>query len=272
MKPYQQTQARELYMQGGLNQQQIADLLNVNRKTVGLWIQQGQWRQLRIAAQQSPAMLLQDFYNQLAMLNETIHQRGGIPTIEESVVQRRLIMNIQSFKQQPVSNYMQTYTELINEIRKQNPEMAKQVTLLADALIKQKTGNKRLYTSQDMFLTDELEEELEQELNEQPESIAPPSGGGGANATFCDISQNANTVDDSEIPLAEPPKPGEKNNSEIGTNKSVSNHVPALSNGIIWLGDGYVYDPVIGKKREITFSELNQFKDLNPPPPDLNSF
>jgi len=270
MKLNQQTQARELYLQGGLTQQQIADILNINRKTVGLWMQQGQWRQLRIAAQQSPAMLLQDFYNQLAVLNETIHQKGGIPTIEESIVQRRLIMNIQSFKQQPVSNYMQTYTELINEINKQDPQLGKQVTLHADALIKQKTSKKRLYIAQDMFLTDEIDEDIDDNTNTNNPVL--PSGGGGGNATFCDIPQNTNTVDSSDITQEEPPKEDQKNISQNETKANNPNYVPALSNGIIWLGNGMVYDPAISKSREITFNELTQFRSLNLPPDALNNW
>jgi len=252
------TQARELYLQGGLTQQQIANLLDVSRKTVGLWIQQGQWRQLRIAAQQSPAMLLQDFYNQLAVLNETIHQKGGIPTIEESIVQRRLIMNIQSFKQQPASNYMQLYTELVESIRKQDPELGKQVAFHADTLIRQKTNKKRLYTAQDMFLTDDPEEE------EIEDHIEPTQC--EENVTFCNISENPNTEAGSDIQPIEPEEKQQKNNPE-NENKP---QVFILSNGIIWLGDDLVYDPSIGKKREITFYERTQFKNLNPPPNDLN--
>jgi len=264
MKLDQQTQARELYLQGGLTQTQIAEILNVNRKTIGLWMQQGQWRQLRIAAQQSPAMLLQDFYNQLAVLNETIHQKGGIPTIEESIVQRRLIMNIQSFKQQPVSNYMQICTELIDEIRKQDQELSKQVALHADALIRQKTSKKRLYIAQDMFLNDEIDDDIDDNnLNpNEPNSWEE-------NATFCDIPQNTNTIDSSDIPPTEPPKEEKINNAENETKAPNPPYVPTLPNGIIWLGDGYVYDPSISKKREITFHELAEFKKLNLPPGNL---
>jgi len=206
MKSQEFTQARELYLQGGLTQKQIAEILNLNRKTVGLWMQQGQWRQLRIAAQQSPAMLLQDFYNQLAVLNEAIHQRGGIPTVEESIVQRRLIMNIQSFKQQPVSNYMQICTELIDEIRKQDTELSKQVALHADALVRQKTSKKRLYIAQDMFLTDDLEDE---NIDDDTLNHIDPSPW-EENATFCDISQNTNMVDSQNAQPQEPPKLAEE--------------------------------------------------------------
>ncbi|MGN6568753.1 MAG: terminase gpP N-terminus-related DNA-binding protein [Flavipsychrobacter sp.] len=275
MKPNQNIQARELYMQGGLTQQEIAEILNVNRKTVGLWIQQGQWRQLRIAAQQSPAMLLQDFYNQLAVLNETIHQRGGIPTIEESVVQRRLIMNIQSFKQQPVSNYIQIYTELIDHIGKQDPALGKTIATHADTLVRQKTSKKRLYIAQDMFLTDEIDYDIDidplEHTSEEPVNNPEPESG-EENATFCDISQNTNTADNSDIQPAESPKEAEIKNPENETKAADPNYVPSLSNGIIWLGNGYVYDPAISKKREITFHELTQFKNLNQPPDNLNAW
>lgn len=267
MKLDQLTQARELYMQGGLNQQQIASLLDINRKTVGLWIQQGQWRQMRIATQQTPAMLLQDFYNQLAVLNETIHQRGGIPTVEESIVQRRLIMNIKSFDRQPTSNYIQLYTELINEISKQDPELGKKVTLHADSLISQKSKNKNIYHLQDMFLTDEIEEPS----NEAPEDHIEP-GPCDKNETFCDISQNNNIVDNQDTPQQEPPKSAEENNSEKETKAHNPNYTATLSNGIIWLGDGMVYDPVLGKKREITFEELALFRKLDLPPGALNNW
>lgn len=263
MKSYQQTQARELYLQGGLSQTQIATLLDVTLKTVGLWIQQGQWRQLRIAAQQSPAMILQDFYNQLTVLNETIHQRGGIPTIEESIVQRRLIMNIQSFKQQPVSNYLQLYTELINEITKQDPELAGKVTPIADAVVRQKISKKRLYITQDMFLTDEIEED-DEELNNDSMPHADQRQC-EENVTLCNISENEDIAAGSDMQPDETTEIEQKNNPD----ESNKPQMFMLSNGIIWLGDDMVYDPTIGKKREITFYERNQFKKLTPPPGDI---
>ena len=284
MKPYQQTQARELYLQGGLTQQQIASLLDINRKTVGLWIQQGQWRQMRIAAQQTPAMLLQDFYNQLAVLNETIHQRGGIPTIEESIVQRRLIMNIKSFDRQPTSNYIQLYTELINEISKQDPELGKKVTLHADSLISQKSKNKNIYHLQDMFLTDDLEEDNDANTYDHIQTDCHTEPGSEAtdnhieqspcdkNETFCDIPQNTNIIDNQDLQPQEPPKPPEENNTDNETIAYNHNYTATLSNGIIWLGDGMVYDPAISKKREITHHELTQFRNLTPPPPDLTTW
>jgi len=270
MKPYQQTQARELYLQGGLTQQQIAALLDINRKTVGLWIQQGQWRQMRIAAQQTPAMLLQDFYNQLAVLNETIHQRGGIPTIEESIVQRRLIMNIKSFDRQPTSNYIQLYTELINEISKQDPELGKKVTLHADSLISQKSKNKNIYHLQDMFLTDDLEEDITEPGPEEPANHIEQSPC-DKDETFCDIPQNINTTANSDISPVEPPKEEKINNPENETKQDNYGYVPILPNGIIWLGNGMVYDPAIGKKREITFGEIAAFRSLNLPPGLFNN-
>ncbi|MBS1690164.1 MAG: hypothetical protein JSS96_15645, partial [Bacteroidetes bacterium] len=76
----------------------------------------------------------------------------------------------------------------------------------------------------------------------------------------------------SDIQQSEPSKEEKINNSGNETKANNPNYAPKLSNGIIWLGKGMVYDPAITKSREITFEELTQFKTLTPPPHDIDKW
>jgi DNA-binding XRE family transcriptional regulator len=84
--------ARGLYFQTQLSQQEIADRVGVNRKTLYLWINEEKWQEARLAAAQSPTILLHQYYQQLININEFIAARtdSPFPTPKEADVIRKL--------------------------------------------------------------------------------------------------------------------------------------------------------------------------------------
>ena len=175
MKQTEKQQAKELYFQLNLPQTKIAEILNLDRKTISRWMEEGKWREMKYAAQQMPGMLLQDLYNQLSCLHARIHSRvpeRQYPTEEESIIQRRLMMSIKNAEKQSVGNYMQIITEIINEVAKQSPQLAHDLTPYTDKIIKKKL-DKKTFRKNAMFLTDEPYIEDEQPTQE-PDNISPP--------------------------------------------------------------------------------------------------
>jgi DNA-binding XRE family transcriptional regulator len=84
--------ARGLYFQTQLSQQEIADRVGVNRKTLYLWINEEKWQEARLAAAQSPTILLHQYYQQLININESIAARtdSPFPTPKEADVIRKI--------------------------------------------------------------------------------------------------------------------------------------------------------------------------------------
>jgi DNA-binding XRE family transcriptional regulator len=84
--------ARGLYFQTQLSQQEIADRVGVNRKTLYLWINEEKWQEARLAAAQSPTILLHQYYQQLININEFIATRTDcpFPTPKEADVIRKI--------------------------------------------------------------------------------------------------------------------------------------------------------------------------------------
>ena len=84
--------ARGLYFQTQLSQQEIADRVGVNRKTLYLWINEEKWQEARLAAAQSPTILLHQYYQQLININEFIAARtdSPFPTPKEADVIRKI--------------------------------------------------------------------------------------------------------------------------------------------------------------------------------------
>jgi len=202
MKQTEKHQARELYFQLNLPQTKIAEILNLDRKTISRWMEEDKWCEMKYAAQQMPGMLLQDLYNQLSCLHARIHSRvpeRQYPTDEESIIQRRLMMSIKNAEKQSVGNYMQIMTEIINEVAKQSPQLALDLTPYTDKIIKKKL-DKKTFRKNAMFLTDEPYIEEEQLPQEQPSQIidngSSPSGEIEGQAL-------ANEIDNPSPPLEE---------------------------------------------------------------------
>jgi DNA-binding XRE family transcriptional regulator len=99
-KNNERLQARNLFFGTDLTQQQIADMLNVNRKTLYGWANEGGWRRAKYSAAHAPCILVDQYYHQLGALNLKIAERTEQPwpTKEESDIIRRLTATIKSMK------------------------------------------------------------------------------------------------------------------------------------------------------------------------------
>ena len=176
-KTLQRDQARELFLQTELSNQQIADHLSVDRKTISRWIKEEQWREMKHAAGQAPAAILLELYDQLTALNRNISSREShlrFPTKEEALIQRRMLLSIKSIDRQHPGNYMQTYSELLEEIGEADKDLAKEIAKYADSIIKRKNKkDKRFNTLQHMFLEDTVSTPERGQADEDPNNTTP---------------------------------------------------------------------------------------------------
>ncbi len=113
-KQKEHQQAFQLYFQSDMSQEQIAALLNVNRKTLYTWIKEGEWKRARYAARHTPCLLVEQYYEQLAKINRAIAARteSPYPTREEADVIRKISMTVKQMRTtQTISESIAAFTE-----------------------------------------------------------------------------------------------------------------------------------------------------------------
>jgi len=110
-----QQQAHDLYFNTDKTQQEIADILDVNRRTIYLWSRQGNWAAMKAAARQMPALILQNIYNHITAVNDNILSRDEAdrcPTMEEVEKLRKLLAMTRSIQKQHTGSYIEAFQEL----------------------------------------------------------------------------------------------------------------------------------------------------------------
>lgn len=169
-KPDQLRQAHDLYFQTDMSQSQIAELLNVNRKTLYLWMKEGNWQQVKRSARHTPSILAEQYYRQLAAINEKIEARDDhpYPTREEAEIIRKLTLTIGRIKTgQTVSEHIETMTRFLEQLKAEDPSLVEAILPHTDRFIK-----KARYPSTQQEVLDEL---LEEKMEEQVGTPAIPT-------------------------------------------------------------------------------------------------
>jgi predicted DNA-binding protein YlxM (UPF0122 family) len=127
MKNDKKQQAHNLYFQTDLSQQQIADLLDVDRRTIHNWLKEGNWRQLKKLANHVPTKVAEQFYFMLANLNHDVLSREHqpFPMTYEAEEMRKLSVCIKNVKnRQTINESMESFTRLAEIISHKDPELA----------------------------------------------------------------------------------------------------------------------------------------------------
>jgi len=175
-------QARNIYAETDYTQQQIADILSVDRKTVYTWMKQGKWEEMKKIATQTPATIQQNLYNYVNMVDKQIHSRpaeGRCPTPQEVEMLRKLLTIAGKIKIKSSATYMQVYEHLIRHVYKTDKKLAIAIGAAADKLIKATSLDKDFDLEGDW---QDMKEKLQRVEDEdaafgqtEPETT-PPSG------------------------------------------------------------------------------------------------
>ena len=138
-KPDQLRHAHDLYFQTDMSQTQIAELLNVNRKTLYLWMKEGNWQQVKRSARHTPSILAEQYYRQLAAINDKREAREEqpYPTREEAEIIRKLTLTIGRIKTgQTMSEHIETMTRFMEQLKTEAPALVKEILPYTDSFIK----------------------------------------------------------------------------------------------------------------------------------------
>lgn len=137
-------QARRLYFQSNFTQQQIADLSGVHVRTVFDWINQGDWKRAKDMVLNAPTFLAEQYYTQLAALNNVIAARkeAPYPTKEESEIMRRVTGTLKTVKakqtRSEVVDMLADFTAFAND---HSPNITKLLNIVVGDYLKVMSGD-----------------------------------------------------------------------------------------------------------------------------------
>lgn len=129
--------AKTLYISENLHQKVIAERVGVTEKTLGRWINDGGWKNLKrslITTKQNQISLL---YDQLEHLNNEIANRESkVANSKEADVIIKLTGAIERLEvETSVGETVEVSKKLINLIQQEDLDLAKRVTSYCDLLI-----------------------------------------------------------------------------------------------------------------------------------------
>jgi predicted DNA-binding protein YlxM (UPF0122 family) len=141
-KSEKQQQAQNLYLHTDRSAPEIADILNLNRKTIYLWIKNGKWEEMRRTANQAPDMVLNNVYNHIEAINDKISNREDhCPTMQEVSMLSKLLNMTTIVNKNHVGSYIQAFEELIRFISRKDLDFCKKLTEYADRYVRGTFGN-----------------------------------------------------------------------------------------------------------------------------------
>ena len=137
-------QARRLFFQSNLTQQQIADISGVHVRTVFDWINQGNWKRAKDMVLNAPTFLAEQYYAQLSALNNTIAARkdAPYPTKEESEIMRRVTGTLKTIKtKQTRSELVDTLADFSAFAADHSPAITELLTTIVGEYLELLSGN-----------------------------------------------------------------------------------------------------------------------------------
>lgn len=134
--------ARTLYLRESLTQQEIAERVGVARQTVSAWIKAGKWEEHKVGITLTRREQVNNLYRQVAEINRVISERPDgqrFATSKEADILGKLSAAISKMEQEVgIADIIAVLTGFIDFIRALDTDKAKDITLLADAYIKDK--------------------------------------------------------------------------------------------------------------------------------------
>ena len=130
MKNQQQAAARELYFNTNLSKTEIAEKLNVTRRSIYQWSINGDWDHLRQSARHMPAILAEKCYYLLGHISDQLLSQDNFEPITPAQVNmlHKLTLTVRNLKRgTTVADNMETFNFLLERIAHRDPELAEKV-------------------------------------------------------------------------------------------------------------------------------------------------
>jgi len=275
MKDAQQQQARNLFITTTQTQQQIADTVGIDKKTLYRWIKQECWDQLKQATLALPSLIVHNLFSQVAELQQHIASREEgkrFPSMHEAEVIRKLINTAQKLG---MGNSLSTNIDVMMSFSdytlKQDLNFTKQLVKYADQYFSDYIKKPKNDFPYNFYIADKQplpNYNAGNPINDDPivetktEAIPQPHPTAQENVQ---PKQGILAPDPPET-LAEKEiedvtSSGEKCPSPGKTGHS-SSTIPTLPGGIIYIGNNSVYVPDESRKRIILNAEIEQYRNL----------
>ena len=135
--------AKSLFLDGNYTQEEIADKVGTTRQTVGRWIKEGKWDEIKASVAITPAQIIAQWNRQIIEVNNAIAareegQRYATPAEADALAKLAGAINkLQS--DIGVSDCVSVAMRFLSWLRPLDIEAAKQFNTLFDAFIKDQT-------------------------------------------------------------------------------------------------------------------------------------
>jgi transposase-like protein len=127
-------QAKNLYFQTEMNKTQIANLLNISRRSLYYWIQEGNWERLKKSANIMPGLLAENCYHIFSHLTRHLlsERRLTNPVTNKEVdTLHKLVLTINKLKSRTVLNEnMEMFACFLDVVKKRNPKVPESFTAM----------------------------------------------------------------------------------------------------------------------------------------------
>lgn len=132
--------AKVLFINDGLTQKEISERLNVTEKTIGRWVKEGEWENLKKSLLVTKENQLVMLYNQLDFINNHIHTREfKIASTKEADVISKLTSAIKKLETETsIAETVEVCKQLIQFVRQTDIEFSSQLVKYCDVFITNK--------------------------------------------------------------------------------------------------------------------------------------
>ena len=139
-KKEERNYAQILYVNENLTAKEIAKRVGVTEKTMGRWIEDGKWKDLRKSMLVTKQNQIVRLYNQLEALNNDIASREKpIPNAKEADIMAKITTSIQRMETEAsIAETIEVAKSFINFVREYDLKLAKEITEHFDSFIQSK--------------------------------------------------------------------------------------------------------------------------------------
>lgn len=131
--------AKSLYLTGQYDQKEIASIVDISEKTIGKWKQGDDWESMKTSLLTTRENELRRLYKMLNILNNDIDKKAAedIPiNSKEADAVLKLTTAIKNLEiETSIAEKVEVATEFINFVRKENAELAKDITKWFDLFL-----------------------------------------------------------------------------------------------------------------------------------------
>ncbi len=132
-------QAKTLFFQSGLNNTQIASLLNVSRRSISTWVKEGDWNRLKQSAKYLPSMLAENCYHIIGHLTESYLSESRLTnpvTFKEVEALHKLTITAKKLQNRcTINENMELFGYFMEMVSKRNPQLAQTIHPYIDEFI-----------------------------------------------------------------------------------------------------------------------------------------